>query len=91
MYEQDGRLVVRRGTEGEARNRLRAFRAGWTEALNGRNYTSDTLATATWTNLGWRFGRTLGSVTPATQENLFNLLVDLQAAEPLPDADQVVE
>jgi hypothetical protein len=91
MYEQDGRHVVRRGTEEQERNRLRAFRAGWTEALKGENYTAGTLATVTWTNLGWRFGRALGSVTPAIQEDLFNLLADLQTAEPLPDADQVVE
>jgi hypothetical protein len=91
MYEQDIRLVVRHGTEEEGRLRLRAFRTGWTEALKGQSYTADTLRRVTWTNLGWRFGHTLGSVTSATQEDLFNLLADLQAAEPLPDADQVVE
>ena len=88
MYETDIRHIVRQGNEEKARNRLRAFRTGWTDALNNRQYTTDTLATATWTNLGWRIGQALGPTDQHIQEELFNILADLQAADLRPADDE---
>lgn len=91
MYETDIRHIVHRGTEEESRNRLRAFRTGWTEALNGRHFNANTLANVTWTNLGWRMGQLLGSQDQQTQEQLFTILADLQTAEQRPATDTADE
>jgi len=91
MYATDIRHIVRSGTDEDARNRLRAFRAGWTQAVNGRRYTAETLNTVTWTNLGWRIGHALGPTKQDIREQLFNILADLQTAEQRPGADGAEE
>lgn len=81
MYEVDIRHIVHHGTDEEASNRLRAFRTGWTDAVNGRQFTADTLSRVTWTNVGWRIGQVIGPTSQDIQEQLFTLLADLQTAQ----------
>jgi hypothetical protein len=34
------------------------FKAGWNDAVRGKQYTERVLRNLTWKNLGWRFGKT---------------------------------
>ncbi len=88
MYEIDIRHIIHHGTDDEARNRLRAFRSGWTDAVNGRQFTPDTLTRVTWTNVGWRIGQVIGQTNQDVQEQLFNILADLQTAQQRPEVDE---
>jgi hypothetical protein len=82
MYEVDIRHIVHHGNDEDARNRLRAFRTGWTDAINGRQYSPETLKQVTWTNLGWRMGQAIAlEFDEDCQKQLFKILADLQIAE----------
>lgn len=56
---------IRSDDPNQSRLRRRNFGTGWAHAVEGRQYTEDTLAQVTWQNLGWR----LGSVLEANSAN----------------------
>lgn len=56
---------IRSDDPNQSQLRRRNFGAGWAHAVEGREYTKDTLAQLTWQNLGWR----LGSILEVTSAN----------------------
>ena len=72
IYEEDGRMT--RPNPQEKRDRLTAFRAGWTAALNGEEYTPDTLRSLKWKNYGYRMGLLEGETDRDIQEQIFEAL-----------------
>lgn len=56
--------------------RQREFRRGWREGAEGRSYAPTTLERLTWRNLGFRLGRSLGSVHVDQVDATFDWLAD---------------
>lgn len=62
-YSDDIRQDLTAGREGE-------FRKGWNNAVDGQEYTDETLDELTWNNLGWRLGRLFGETPDELREEM---------------------
>lgn len=75
-FERDDRW--QRPHERGKRDRLASFRGGWTRALNGEEFETDTLEKLTWANYGYRLGMIEGEIDPDLQEQIFEALYQNQ-------------
>lgn len=59
-------------------NRLGSFKAGWSEAEKGTEYTEETLQRLSWHNLGWRLGMLFDETPTELKEELYMWCVEQQ-------------
>jgi len=57
--------------EEDDESRLRSFKAGWTKAEKGEEFTSDTLEKLSWHNLGWRLGMLSNGASGELKRDLY--------------------
>jgi hypothetical protein len=59
-------------------DRLGAFKAGWTEAQQGKRYQSSTLEKLSWHNLGWRLSMLFGDASGELKRDIYMWCVERQ-------------
>lgn len=64
-YDTDGRNEP---TSGRRAN----FKQGWTRAVDGREYTDDSLDELNWNDLGWRLGKLFGETPDKLRDEMFD-------------------